>query len=161
MQRGGLLFGLVAIVVLAGCATTPVAEQASSLAPTSSEATLPSTDEASAVTTACTTLRDQIQALYDSYNVPGAADDDETTQFQSFAAALNASLAGLDPVDKTVFQNIVGAARDRGAVGPKPRDSKEGLDWALENVSLAIEFGRAVEQAKPICAGIGIDLPIE
>jgi hypothetical protein len=161
MQRGGLLFGLAVIVVLTGCSTTPTGEQASSRTSSSSEPASTSTDDVSALAVACTRLRDQIQALYDSYTSPGLTDDDETTQFQSFAATVNASLAGLDAADKVVFQDVVGAARERGDVGPKPRDTKEAFDWTLENVSLVIEFGRAVEQAQPICARIGIDLPSE
>ena len=110
---------------------------------------------------ACTVLRDEIQTLYDGYDDPGATADEETAQYQAISNKLRSSLSGLDASDKKALEAVVDAAGARGAVGPEPTDANEGLDWALANLELVIEFSRTTEQAKKVCSREGIDLPDE
>lgn len=111
--------------------------------------------------TACIVLRDEIQALYDGYAVAGATADDETARYQAIASELDSALAGLGPADQEVMRGVVGAAGDRGSVGPEPTDASDGLDWALANLELVIEFGRAVEKAEKLCASVNVALPVD
>lgn len=106
-------------------------------------------------------LRDEIQALYDGYDVAGATADDETAQYGAIASKLEAALEGLEPEDEKVMRGVVDAAGERGSVGPEPTDASDGLDWALANLELVIEFGRAVEKAENLCANVNIALPVE
>ena len=168
---------LSAALLLAGCGSSEDAESASvstgaSEAASDSQASSGSPSEQSsqptepapaldALTTACTVLRDEIQTLYDGYDVPGATADDETAQYQTISSELDSSLDGLEPADQKVMQGVVDAAGQRGSVGPEPTDASDGLDWALANLELVIEFGRAVEKAEKLCAYANVALPVE
>ena len=100
-------------------------------------------------------------AAPDGYDVAGATPDDETAQYQAIASELDASLGGLEPDDEKVMRGVIDAAGERGSVGPEPTDASDGLDWALANLDLVIEFGRAVEKAEKLCANVNIALPVE
>lgn len=168
---------LAAALLLAGCGgsgdvgsasvSTGTSEAArdsqasESSSPEQSSQPTQTTQAPDALTTACTVLRDQIQALYDGYDVAGATPDDETAQYQAIASELDSSLDGLEPADQKVIRGVVDAAGERGSVGPEPTDASDGLDWALANLELVIEFGRAVEKAEKLCTNVNVALPVE